>query len=236
MKRSILFLISLLILIAAGVSIYINYHREQIYVRVVNLITEEEEIRVVINDFHIPYDMANGSSSEYFSLPRSFRNIDLKITVVEEKVTVIREINLSSEELNTVFLYREGTEITYLLKHTLQSYSPKETALRVIPQPYLSLDYVISCSDNGIRTALSSEMSNNSGYKLLIEDSYFIDISYSDYSVDYSVFLEGGELYSLIILEGDDNKGHQVRLLVDNLPGDQYITLREQPIRYRSEP
>ncbi|MBW6515616.1 MAG: DUF4397 domain-containing protein [Candidatus Cloacimonetes bacterium] len=229
MRRVMLFLLSLIILIIAAVSIYKNYSRKEIQVRIINLISNKQNLSFTINDFTVPYDIAYGTSSEYFSL--SNREVSLNLFVQEgsDNELINTDITLSGDCFNTVILYNDEEKLDYLYLTSPKVTNKQQTAIRYLPVPTLIEDIEVSLSKDDYHFTFSTEEADITSYQTLPEGFYTISIVKAEIESIYTAFLENNELYTLVILQSNEYPYNIIRIFIDNYPGDQFIT----PIKNR---
>jgi len=230
LKKGLLFVLSALVLLLAGISIYINLERQPVKVRIINLSNEWLTLQARIDDWELPYTISYGTSSEYITVDNRRTAIDLIVITLDSHELAFNNIPLAPDSLNTLVLYSANPDHYYRL-NTPASVPRNRTALRFIPDPLVQRDIQLSQINEEIQHNFSSTEEEQGEYKLLTEDYYNLKIIEDGKETQFRVFLEKGEYYTLVIISSVDSYEPKPRLFVDNLPGDQYVIPTSKTIR-----
>jgi len=212
MKKGLLFLVALVILIIAGLSIYINSIRHPVEVRIVHLLNNQTEITASINGNEIPYTINYGAGSEYLPLEKKMLFIDLVVKIDDQSGMNFDNIQLAPDSLNTLLLCSNGSQPSIYRIETPFTTVRNYSALRYFKNPGLEDQVEIQLfNDEEILFPLLGE-GPVSSYVNLSEGTYRINLKTAMKELDYRLFLEKGEYYTLIILpdvEDDDTKNNR---------------------------
>jgi hypothetical protein len=228
--RSVIVTMSLLlVLILIALSLSLFDYFTQIRVRFINMIQSSDSVAITYNKSLLPYSLSYGVSSDYRFLGKGRKSIKLTVETAQGETFDLDISGLSPNSLNTIILTEGNAALNYLLTESSPDPLHNEAAIRFVnfcKSDSLALELL---RDNQEIERFELEHSVVQNYVALEEGGYHISIS-NDRRFLFSVYAEAGERYTGLIYNcGETEDRIELRLFVDNKPGDQYINLMALP-------
>jgi hypothetical protein len=226
--KKIIYTLLLLLILAAVVSVLVNYRRKQTELRLLNLTAYNDPLIITINDYKIPYELPYGMSSEYFILTHGRSTKNIHISIDSSTTEDIPNIGFSVDSLNTVILYGNDSKVDYFPATTPKVINKGMSGVRVFKDPFFEDKITVTISNASMSDRVFAGEEKASSYEFLEEGFYSLMVERGGEKFYYRSYFEKGELYSLLILIDPNNEAPTIRLIVDNLPGDQYVSPSRQ--------
>jgi len=188
------------------------------------LLADESSIRLTLNEKDIPYAIDYGTSSEYLYFRKQPKYYELSIQTksnLEPQYLNIESDNIIPGNLNSIILTGTGKSVQYYITTTSISVCDDKNSIRffnLLP-PATDIEIV----NNNQSEKFSLNYSEISDIHYLKENTYRIYAIYDNTKLHFNFFPENGEIYTALIYS-DSEENIFVTVLVDNPPGDHFIT------------
>ena len=223
-------MIVLAILIAIALLLYLYDSSSSTYVRFINYVRDSESMQIIYNQQELSYQIDFGVASEYLPLQKGLRILNSVLTFENGRNLEIRASELYPTALQSILVIGTIENPKWIVATTPVMQKKNETAIRfVFINDLLDSNWSVKLLA-GDAKILTDEFANSelSRYYKIPADRYRVQISQSSRDgqlLVYSAYLTAGESYTAILDEIASEYQPEMRLFVDNRPGDHYIAL-----------